>query len=142
MCFYLMITDCNLYSQTYVLEKKEHIYKWLPTETCSACQSFVFTLFLFEYYIQMTFSHFDDSGRQNDVQHQCVDRLVNFCTIMQSNNSKEYCLYRYYGVALDFNIWSLQVMHKDIHLLTWRSLVGCRELKCQTEKREPIHEVL
>lgn len=45
MCFYLMITDCNLYSRTYVLEKKgEHIYKWLPTETRPACQSFIFLL--------------------------------------------------------------------------------------------------
>lgn len=30
MCFYLMITDCNLYSQTYVLRIKELIYKCLP----------------------------------------------------------------------------------------------------------------
>lgn len=44
MCFYLMITDCNLYSQTYVLEKKEHIYKWLPTETRSACQLFILAI--------------------------------------------------------------------------------------------------
>lgn len=35
MCFYLMITDCNLYSKktNLCIGKKEHIYKWLPTET-------------------------------------------------------------------------------------------------------------
>lgn len=31
MCFYLMITDCKLYSQTYVLGEKNSIYKGLPT---------------------------------------------------------------------------------------------------------------
>lgn len=33
-----MITDCNLYSQTYVL--KNNIYKWLPTEKHPACHLF------------------------------------------------------------------------------------------------------
>lgn len=40
MCFYLMITDCNLYSQTYVFRIKELIYKWLQMEKRITCMLF------------------------------------------------------------------------------------------------------
>lgn len=58
MCFYLMITDCNMYRRTYVLEDKKakNIYKWLPTETGHACQ--LFNLFNV-YKIQMHFSIYE-----------------------------------------------------------------------------------
>lgn len=121
-----MITDCNLYSQTYVLEKKKIIF--INGYQLKRALH-VSHLFLLYSYLNITYkwlSHFDDSGRQNNIQHQCIDRLVNFCTIMQSNNSQKY------------------YVCKDIIVLYWISTyeVGCRELKCQIEKREPIHEVL
>lgn len=48
LCFYLMITDCNLYSQTYVL--KNNIYKWLPTEKHS-CMHVIYLLWSFRWMI-------------------------------------------------------------------------------------------
>lgn len=62
-----MITDCNLYSQTYVLEKKGHIYKWLQLKRALHV-GHLLDFIIIEIFMSRPSS--DSSGPRNNIQQQ------------------------------------------------------------------------